>query len=191
MRNYDWNAPSWIASNEQKFDDYFKYLLQFVGRDGYFKLLTKLHSVPFVVVVQEDEDRVSDALLLRNEYMDEGGYDIKNIIGPVSVLEILIYISRRMYDLSYYPSECSDYSNHVSIQGEIFWELIYNLGIGGFDDSHWPNGGNEFVSSVIHNFVNRDINPCGRGGIFPLKHYSYDQRHVPIWYQLNEYIMEV
>jgi hypothetical protein len=38
--------------------------------------------------------------------------------------------------------------------------------------------------------IHRYYQPNGHGGFFPLENPQDDQRHVELWYQLNEYVME-
>ena len=73
----------------------------------------------------------------------------------------------------------------------LFWEMIDNLGLIGYDDASYADVRNRIrVSDILNNLIRRRYHRNGRGGLFPLKRPSCDQRKVEIWYQMNAYLME-
>jgi len=72
-----------------------------------------------------------------------------------------------------------------------FWEMMDNLGLTAYDDDSYVDlDGTTYVEQIIDEFVNREYDYDGTGGIFPLKHAEKDQRNVEIWYQMSAYLYE-
>ena len=66
-----------------------------------------------------------------------------------------------------------------------------NLGLVPFDDESYVDlDGQTYVERIIDDFVKREYDFNGVGGIFPLKHAEQDQRDVEIWYQMSAYLYE-
>jgi hypothetical protein len=49
----------------------------------------------------------------------------------------------------------------------------------------------EKVEIILEDLIWRTYRPNGQGGFFPLKNPQEDQTKIEIWYQLNEYVMEI
>lgn len=143
---------------------------QWPGGRSYNNLIHFLNNKEFVVDhnVSRDKNRASDGIQLRREYFGEGYPTL-----PCTVLEMLIALAIRI-DSEYTgdPGEPKP--------GVIFWEMVNNL-----DLTHTNNPGR-----ILDRFMMREYEPSGRGGLFPLKHPTSDQRYVEIWYQMMSYVME-
>lgn len=193
---------------------YFEWLCDLVGvvRDedivgntdnfepNYWYLLHRLWETPFTWTQPNDDNRIADGLALRDMYFDYDDTIIEKPRGPCSVLEMMIALAIRMDDMLMMPGEISQLKDR-------FFELIHNLGLLRFEDKlylenvHNPNidNGRSFrrytrdmreVDRILNVLINREYDKNGHGGLFPLYKTNEDQRHVEIWYQMNEYLLE-
>lgn len=144
----------------------------------YITLLRDLHQTEFIWLLPGDDNRAEEGLELRNEFLkasrvsqDPPWFDV-----PCSVLEMLIAFSNR-----------AAYQTEISAR-EWFWILLNNLGIGDLSDNCL--GITQTVNSVLDTFIWRTYDVNGEGGMFPLSDPSCDQRHLEIWYQFCEYVVD-
>lgn len=187
-------------ANEYNFDfesfltqGYFEYLCEVIHVDqierSYWILAHDLFKRPFYSLIPHDENRASDGLELREEYLRELHYPkYADIEGECSVLEMLIGLARRMDFETSDPYDLSDSTDRTSYW---FWEMIDNLGLLAFDDeSYVEYGGMTYVDREIDRLLKRAYSRNGRGGLFPLERNRCDQRNVELWYQMNNYLTE-
>lgn len=188
---YDVNAPyfknhsyiEWLESftiDERLSDD---------RRPTYEYLLKKLWSMPFYGSIGNDDDRGDEGLELRIRYNSilakNSGIDFRliqdtNIIfGECRVLEMLIALSMRMYDIM------QDMGVYNSVS-RWFWEIMHNVGFDTLDDSvYLESDGDVVVENVVNDILELHERKSGRpGGWF----YVSDWRHLEIWYQMHEYL---
>ena len=140
----------------------------------------QLFDSPFEVILDKDSDRISDCLALRGQYFYEIGINGDFSNKEVSILELLISLAIRI-DNEYIGNPNDP---HPEI---IFWEMICNLGLNKFDNSHY-NG--DKIYRILGNFVSRQYDFNGNGGIFPLKNVCFDQKDVEIVGQMKAYLSE-
>lgn len=171
--------------------DYFHWLCELVGVEqeerSYWVLAKDLHRMPFYSLIPHDENRASDGIALREEYLSEinGPRYLRLDLGECTMLEMLIALSRRM------DYETADPVYEQDNTAVLFWEMIDNLGLIEYDDASYADVRNRIrVSEILNNLIRRRYHRNGRGGLFPLKRPSCDQRKVEIWYQMNAYLME-
>lgn len=149
-------------------------------RTSYWNLNRLLFSTEFVWIVDHDRNRMDDGLELRDEFLIETGFDLEPDWRELgcSVLEMLIALARR--------------AAFQTGRDQVYWfgEFLHNLGLEGFNDSRWTKGVEETSSEVIENFVYRNYESHGAGGVFPLRHPHIDQTKLELWYQMAEYICE-
>lgn len=173
--------------------DYFRWLCDIVhidqGDRSYWILAKDLHQKEFYSLIAHDENRASDGLELREEYLGSVGYPkYVDIGGECSVFEMLIALARRMDFETSDPYDVHDSTDRTSYW---FWEMIDNLGLLPFsDDSYVEYGGMTQVDSILDIFLERGYKWNGQGGLFPLSMASEDQRDVEIWYQMAAYLNE-
>lgn len=146
---------------------------------GYETLLKHLHDTSFLWNEDflRDEDRVSDGLFLRRQYLD--GED-KLFPIDCSVLEMLAAFAIRI-DLEY-----------IGIPGEphpdiLFWEMIKNLGLGRQDNFRYDQNA---VDRILRRWMYREYAENGRGSITPVQNPRRDHRKIDIWSQMMEYVSE-
>ena len=161
---------------EKAWDSYGKKLLKVSGvgyrRPGYSKLMTQLHDTVFIFSIPMDRNRELDGLYLRN-----GLWDVDD--RPCSVLEMLVGLSQRMNGFLGW--------NGNDQSGKLFWEMLRNLELDRFDDTHYSERN---VSLILNRWMGRRFEPDGSGGIFPILKTDRDQREIEFWSQMNEYLMK-
>lgn len=178
-----------IAGEKRTRQDYFDWLCNLIrvddGQDSYWILAKELHHKEFRYIVANDDNRAADGEYLRKEYISGNPrMDINHLNMPCSVFEMLVALARRM------DFELSDLDNRDRTH-KYFWELIDNLGLMEFTDEEYSyRQASLSVDSILEIFLNREYRQDGRGGLFPLKNPSKDQRKVELWYQMNAYINE-
>lgn len=168
--------------------DWLKNQIEYFDSEGSFDyLLDQLYSVAYVPLMERDQNRYADGLELRDEYFKDFGEDANIIDSPCSFLEFLIALARRM---NYIYADI-----HEDRTQDMFWTMLRNAGLDGCDDGyHWAVGDdafNEDVEYVVDRIINREFDEDGRGGLFPLNNPTTNQRNVEIWYQMNQYLVEV
>lgn len=175
-------------SDSQVHELYFKWLctpLLEGSKEEYWHLLRELHNTPFRWSVPNDDNRGSDGLKLRDEFVenqDLGIYEWAILMQrPCTVLEMIIGVAIRVEDVM------DDGTGFV----HWFWELIKNLDLTRYNDrEYWHQGASVYVRQIVNNLLSRNYQRNGDGGLFPMKSDRIDQRKIEIWYQMNAYLQE-
>lgn len=183
--------------DEQKSQiDYVKHLYSLIQKKGapsYIYLSRLLHTIPFEWSVRNDDNRIADALEIRNSYIEETGIS-KSIFKDedVSVLEILVGIIFRMMYVMYGETRGVTPS-------KLFVELLSNLKLTDYSDLTFlqtkrPAVIRRDVCTKVDKMLFRRYTKSGLGGLFPLKRISnrtkLDLRKVELWYQMMHYLEE-
>ena len=168
---------------------YYEWLLAQIevrSKNTYNDLFERLHNTEFVWIVPHDDNRVGDGLDLRSEYLHGTvGWDHEEVMRfPImtgkgaSVLEVLIALSRRT------AFTCGGDAPWWA------WQLIGNLGMYRFYD---PMSKAKYaqLEEILEALIWRTYKRNGEGGFFPLNDPKEDQTKVEIWYQMNQYAMEI
>lgn len=175
-------------------DRYFKWLVDQLNDknhdpEEYSELLSFLHTVDFYYSVWFDENRLKDGEALRwhyivdskADYIDEMEFNNQYGSLPVTVLEVLVALSRKIgLDLMYDPQ----YEYNI---GYWFWKMLKNIGIGWMSNDIFDM--NEAMVKV-HLFLDRRYKRDGSGGIFTIKNPKIDMRKEELWKQVNHYLNE-
>lgn len=173
--------------------DYFHWLCEQVGAEqgahSYWLLLGRLHALIFTPMIEHDENRESDGIELRDEFLREHGYPKYAELGEgCSFLEMMVALSER---IEFETDTMYIEDRRGRMQAYWFWEMIDNLGLDEMDDgAYWTYGGDAHVDDIVETVVEREYDFDGRGGLFPLKYAVDDQRDVEIWYQMAAYLNE-
>jgi hypothetical protein len=142
----------------------------------YRRLLECLHEIDFRWTIPNDANRAEDGLSLRYRFARE---DADLLQGPCSVLEMMVALAicceESIMDDPAYGDRTSQW----------FWGMIVNLGLGAMTDDMFDR---RFVEDVIEDFLDRNYEPDGRGGLFTVKNCTRDLRTVEIWYQCCWYL---
>lgn len=136
-----------------------------------------MFDTEFVWLIGNDENRIADGRDLRVEYLNRKHIDGDVDSEPISFLEVLIGLSRRIAFLVERKPEFEA------------WRLVKNLKLGGFRD---PLDSREVakVKQTLERVIWRGYRPDGSGGFFPLTNPQNDQSKAEIWSQMNAYIQE-
>ena len=173
--------------------DYFHWLCEMVHinqEERTYKLVAKdLHRMAFIPVISRDENRALDGLNLRDQYLESEWYPNGTYIdGECSVFEMLIALAQR---IDFQTSDAYSENDGTDRTAYWFWEMMDNLGLIAFDDDSYVDlDGQTYVERIVDDFIDREYDFNGNGGIFPLKHAEQDQRDVEIWYQMSAYLYE-
>lgn len=169
-----------ISLNLSK-DEYFLWLVSKVGaKESYMSLCGQLYNTKFDWFVPNDDNRITDGLQLRQEYLEdfEDGIVTDMLYSDCSVLEVIIGICYRF-----------SYDSMLDID-DCFWDIINNLGLESHTDNNYTKTSETNVSKKVERFINRTYAKTGDGGLFPLNNPKEDQTKIEIWYQMSAYLME-
>lgn len=165
-------------------------------RLSYHKLIMQLWEVEFEPHVGNDHDRAAEGLELRSRYNDilarkagDGDFvtpDVRAIFGECRVLEMLVALSMRMYDLM------QDMGVYNSVS-RWFWEIMSNVGFDILDDDTWDESdmsafsNEQFVRYSCEEIMQGFGQAVGKkGGWF----YLEDWDLIEIWYQMHRYLKQ-
>lgn len=161
---------------------YFHWLLDKVNLDkhtveSYHDLLEALYDRIFYAKHPDDNNRISDALSLRHQYMNQNRTSFADG-RDVSVLEIMVSLALRMEDIMT-DMEQGDRTENW------FMYMIASLGL-----YHMRYGSfNRLIfDDVMHRFLEREYSELGIGGLFALDNPPTDMRTAGIWCQANWYL---
>lgn len=171
-------------------EDYYNWLLSFIDNDiydvrDYENLLNLLFNFEFYEIVKNDSNRVADGLNLRNKFSESIGehlYFVDEDLPPYcTCLEMMIALSIRLEDNILRDPDKGD---RTSVW---FWVMIRNLGLDWMSDDRFDEA--EAVD-ILENFVARNYEKSGRGGLFFLAMPRFDMRETEIWYQASYFFAE-
>lgn len=171
--------------------EYFSYLAREVENRthsfvDYSMLLKTMFDIPFEIMLEMDENRVGDVIIMREDFVSEAFGDKlvdTSVIfdHKVSVFEIILAISKRM------EHELCDPIDGIDHSSEYFWELLRNLDVEKYSNARYKEAN---IRDKCEKFSRREYKKDGSGGIFPLKNARKDQRCEEIWSQMQSYLME-
>lgn len=165
---------------------YFHWLESQVREEGhqthtYTDLLGLMHAKEFVWLVPNDDNRIVDGSDLRREFLQEAGApdDLSpESFGPVSILEVLIGMSRRFAFVAEGDAEVWA------------WQFLVNLELDKMSDPLSRSKAAK-ADDMLERVIWRTYNPDGSGGFFPLTRPEEDQTQVELWYQMCAYAEEI
>ena len=159
-------------------EDYFYWLAdQVSSHNRYYQSLRVLFHMEFLDLVDNDVNRIDDGLLVRERYLNERRIDENELIGPCSMLEMLIGLLERI------QWEMTDEVNDNSLE-RWFSEVMKNIGLDQYEDDRGK------IFQTVKDVRDRKYDRNGKGGFFPLNNPIRDQRGVELWYQMNSYLIE-
>jgi len=163
-------------------NDYFPWLISQInipprGNTTYNGMLSMLYDAEFIWILSGDDNRLQDGVDLRHEFLNHTkNKEIEN--RPISVLEVLIALSRRV---SWITTESPE---------KWAWQLIKNLRLHKASDPLTSRKESN-VEDTIEILIWRMYEYDGRGGFFPLQYPKEDQTRKEIWDQMNAYVNEM
>ncbi len=169
-----------MTTDASPFETYLDWLTPQVGvseRPGsYSDLIQLLGTKEFVWLVPHDDNRIRDGLDVRKEVQELTG--MKTNLGPCSVLEVLVALSRRLSFVADGP------------EPGWAWQLLCNLELDKYTDPIGPRQRVQ-VDEILEALVWRTYSEDGVGGFFPLAWPDEDQRYIELWYQMEFYVSEI
>jgi hypothetical protein len=164
--------------------DYFVWLTSQIkipanNENRYDELFQRLHDTEYVWIIANDDNRLQDGEDLRAEFWSANGSRKRTFPFPVTLLEVLIALSRRTAFNSMREKD----------PGIWVWRFLKNLRLTKSSD---PLTGRkaDHVEDVIEALIWRTYAYDGRGGLFPLKEPKVDQTRTELWNQMNAYLIE-
>lgn len=173
----------------QVLEVYLDWLKSLVGAEWYGEsyhfLLEQLFHTEYFWTVPNDENRAEDGKALREEFTDYFPHFLDNeaLVGPPTVLEVLIALARRV-DFEVTPIEMGEDVTRI------FWKLVGNLHLLGFDDRlfgyYEVARTDEILSKWMQNKVSR-----GRWySPFWNENPDFNPRKTEIWAQMHHYLAQ-
>lgn len=155
-----------------------------VDGKNYGMLLRELYRKEFYAVVKYDEDRGEDGIALRNDWADEFGYQGPISFGQPRVLETIIGISLRIEDQIFGGPWADEWDYK-----KIFWNLIDNLGLSGFDGI-LSKGDYDKIVTVLDEFLSKTSHCDTFANIFVFSVTPRNLKKMNLWGQMHAYIGE-
>lgn len=167
----DW-LYSQVASTERK-----------AKTQTFWCLMRQLFHKEFVWFVPNDDNRVQDGRDLRYRFVEER--HVPNVERGwfeqgCSMLELCISLAQTLA--------------FEDMRGRStkfwFWQLMENVGLEQCTDAQYREETDARVDDILDRIIFRTYEGTGRGGLFPLRDPSQDQREVELWYQLCAYLLQ-
>lgn len=153
-------------------------------KKDYTKLLRILYDIEFYALVNYDEDRGKDGLVLRDEWAEGKRGKVSVDFGPPNVLEVLIGIAKRI-EFQLFGTQYYDEWDYVNI----FWDLVGNLGLGdAFGDVSCDTF--DEIHEIVTLFLNREYFCHKKCNIFEFEIQPKNLKKLNIWSQMAIYMRE-
>lgn len=167
-------------NDDSSLEAYIAWLEPQVGVDqqprSYSQLFKLMAAKEFVWLIANDDNRIVDGLDVRREFYHEIG--MVGELGPCSVLEVLVGLSRRLAFAA--GGEAPGWA----------WQLLCNLELDKMFDPVGPRKAAR-IEEILDALIWRTYRPDGTGGFFPLGWAECDQTRVELWYQMAYYVDEI
>lgn len=170
---------------------YFKWLINIVDdveKTEYLLVYKMLFDKEFYAVIDMDENRAKDGVELRTKFIDHLGGNRPpgeiTPIGPCRCLEMMVALAIEI------ENQVGD--SRKERTDKIWMKyMIENLGLSRYKDSvFYKLAEFDKISRIIDNFVDREYDKSGFGGLWPLNNPTKNQRKVEIWYQFLAWYRE-
>jgi len=163
--------------------EYYEWLISQIKvgpQKEFLGLFEIMHNTEFTWFVPNDYNRVEEGRHLRQDFFRfvYKGRRGELSLDLVSVLEVTVALSRRV---AFQTGEAAELWA---------WKLIKNIGLNKASDP-LSDKKVEYIREVLDDLIWRNYEPNGQGGFFPLKQTLKDQTKVEIWYQMQEYVLEL
>lgn len=181
-----------MTQNELK-KRYFKWMCRLVcnnkrSKEAFYQnLLSYLHETEFTYIIPMDSNRAADGIELRYRFAYEQSYDWPTVSESMSdyscsIFEMMVALAVRCKE------NIMDETISPNPIGELFWEMISNLGL---EEMTNDNFDEIYTKKVLNRFLFRKYKRNGEGGLFTIPGCKNDLRLVEIWYQMCWYIDDV
>lgn len=177
-------------------DAYMKWMLDKMnyrkhGKGKYGRLMRKLNEREFTYTLLLDENRVYDAVEMRNRFLDETFTSKHTVFGD----DLTQYCSNLLFG----PDRCSllEMFTALSIRCEMeitgmpgkdhidrmFWVMLDNLGLNSYPDDKWDEAE---VNAILDELLVKS----DKNRLFPLKRSDINDKVTDIWMMMRIYISE-
>lgn len=176
-------------------DKYFNQLVKIISSykdpdyiSNHIDVLKLMYDTTFSVVIDNDENRIKDAINFRHGVLNALGINTNKYFedGSASLLEVMISLADRMSFIISDP-------NNPNRLGECFWDIFSNIGMHMYTNEFIQDQNEKamaFYRDDVKCLMDRNYEYNGTGGFFPLIYANQDQRRVEIWYQMQAYLDE-
>lgn len=168
------------------FDDvaYYQWLQELVWADRepydeYVMLISSLHKMPYRWVSENDKNRASDGIKMRELFVETEGYDVEDIPDrPCSVFEMLVGFANRIErDIMGVPG-----NDHPELW---FWIMIKNLGLDVCVDKAYNES---YFRQQVEGWMDQKPKIYPKYSPFPVKQqFRYGQK-MELWRAMNLYL---
>lgn len=150
----------------------------------YIQLFAQLMNTPFrwCAGIPLDENRAYDGRSLRKKFCKHTGSDmaLSPEDAPASVLEVLVALAMRIESDIMHDSE---YGDRTSLW---FKYMIESLGLDQCTDVAYDAS---YVNATLERFMDRQYEPCGRGGLFTTADPTVLMPTIEIWQQAQIWLL--
>lgn len=170
---------------------YFNWLVNAVvtkeEREQYSMVLMRLFEYEFISYSEYDDNLKENCLLLRDEYCNfsKTAEKLCEIYGDLdfypTILEVMVYLASRIETTI---MSNSDYGDRTSLW---FWMMMESLGLIKYDNLHYDESK---ISQKLENFVERQYEKDGYGGLFTVENRRTDARQTDIWTQAMDFVTD-
>lgn len=176
---------------DSKYSLYFKWLVNIVDdieKSKYLYIYKMLFDKEFYSIIPMDDNRSKDGIALRTKFVDHlGGNRPSGELtpnGPSSVLEMMVAFAIRIED------QVGDFreGRHEDIWMKV---MIKNLGLDKYEDKlFYKLAEFDKINLILDDFIERNYDKSGFGGLWPLDDPTENQKNVEIWYQFLAWYKE-
>lgn len=148
---------------------------------SYGQLLAILWRTEFIAEYENDNNRIADGKVLRDEFADSVNLDnaeyLKLKATPVRLIEVMIALAQRLSGIVSVDDNTSLY----------FWEMVASLEMNKMDDSNFTASSAQKKIDIL---LGHKYKRNGRGGLFFIKGIGpdYNAPGLDIWTQAMAYL---
>lgn len=156
---------------------YFRWLIQMVCSpyeiETYSMVLMNLHDTEFISEMEMDDNLIDNCYSMRDRFLDDNRL-IADLDLPISILEIMVYISVEIEDT------IMDNDAYGDRTGLWFWEMMDSLGLKNINNIKYDES---VVNDILEKFIYHKYNKSGKGGLFTVCKSRYNATTESIWNQ--------
>lgn len=164
-------------------DPYFDYICDLAlgkNKSNYTQLCASLYEIPFMYILDMDENRAVDGMYLRMEFINS--HPELNMWSKemCTVLEMMVALAKRCHESII---DAPGSGNNKSY--ELFGLMLENMGLNKYIDNRFNK---KAVEKIVNNMLDRNYSADGKGSMFYIPGINHDMREAEIWYQAMWYI---
>lgn len=167
---------------------YFNHLCEEAGVETYvpgqtYRLVAHtLYNRDFYSAVPGDDNRIEDALALRQEFRDIAGLPSSELDFPPSCLEVLLALAKRI------ENDIMGDESEIDRTQEWFFMILTNLGLDKYWDEAYSFAADYEMKEILEHFLDRKYGKDGKYCAFPCEIRSKKLEDVELWFQMQHYL---